>query len=80
MLADSCTLSLKTQNFHWNVAGPTFHTLHVVFEQRYSDLTVAVDRIAERIRALGFPAPGSYKALRGCPRSKRPKTCLQQRR
>jgi starvation-inducible DNA-binding protein len=62
LLADTYTLYLKTQNFHWNVTGPMFHTLHVMFEEQYTELAAAVDRIAERIRALGFPAPGSYKA------------------
>jgi len=60
LLADSYTLYLKTHNFHWNVTGPQFNTLHTMFEQQYSDLAVAVDEIAERIRALGIKAPGSY--------------------
>ena len=60
LLADSYTLYLKTHNFHWNVTGPMFSTLHVLFEQHYTELALAVDEIAERIRALGFPAPGSY--------------------
>ena len=60
LLADSYTLYLKTHNFHWNVTGPLFNTLHVMFEQQYTELANAVDEIAERIRALGFPAPGSY--------------------
>jgi starvation-inducible DNA-binding protein len=62
LLADTYTLYLKTHNFHWNVTGPMFNTLHLMFEQQYTELGAAVDRIAERIRALGFPAPGSYKA------------------
>jgi len=60
LLADSYTLYLKTHNFHWNVTGPMFQTLHGMFEQRYTELATAVDEIAERIRALGFAAPGSY--------------------
>lgn len=61
LLADSYTLYLKTHNFHWNVTGPMFHTLHVMFEEHYMELATAVDEIAERIRALGFAAPGSYR-------------------
>ena len=62
LLADSYTLYLKTHNYHWNVTGPMFNTLHVMFEQQYTELATAVDLIAERIRALGHPAPGSYRA------------------
>jgi starvation-inducible DNA-binding protein len=61
LLADTYTLYLKTHNFHWNVTGPMFNTLHLMFETQYNELALAVDTIAERIRALGFPAPGSYK-------------------
>lgn len=61
VLADSYTLYLKTHNFHWNVTGPMFQTLHLMFETQYDELALAVDLIAERIRALGLPAPGSYK-------------------
>ncbi|MBX9769095.1 MAG: DNA starvation/stationary phase protection protein, partial [Bdellovibrionales bacterium] len=61
MLADSYTLYLKTHNFHWNVTGPMFQTLHVMFEAQYQEMAEAVDVIAERIRALGFPAPGTYR-------------------
>ena len=61
LLADTYTLYLKTHNFHWNVTGPMFTTLHVLFEQHYTELAMAVDVIAERIRALGVVAPGSYK-------------------
>lgn len=61
LLADSYTLYLKTHNFHWNVTGPMFTTLHTMFEEEYTELAVAVDDIAERIRALGVFAPGSYK-------------------
>ncbi|MEQ8664960.1 MAG: Dps family protein [Rhodospirillales bacterium] len=60
LLADSYTLYLKTHNFHWNVTGPMFNTLHLMFEQQYTELAAAVDEIAERIRALGVAAPGSY--------------------
>jgi len=61
LLADTYTLYLKTHNFHWNVTGPMFQTLHLMFEQEYTELALAVDLIAERIRALGVPAPGTYK-------------------
>lgn len=60
LLADTYTLYLKTHNFHWNVTGPMFNTLHVMFEQQYTELATAVDQIAERMRALDMPAPGSY--------------------
>jgi starvation-inducible DNA-binding protein len=60
LLANSYTLYLKTHNYHWNVTGPMFNTLHLMFEQQYTELAVAVDQIAERIRALGAFAPGSY--------------------
>ncbi len=63
LLADSYTLYLKTHNFHWNVTGPQFNTLHVMFEQHYNELALAVDEIAERIRSLGHPAPGTYAAF-----------------
>ncbi len=61
VLADTYTLYLKTHNFHWNVTGPMFQTLHLMFEAHYTELALAVDLIAERIRALGFPAPGTYR-------------------
>lgn len=61
VLADSYTLYLKTHNYHWNVTGPMFQTLHLMFEQHYNELALAVDEIAERIRALGAFAPGSYR-------------------
>lgn len=61
VLADTYTLYLKTHNFHWNVTGPMFQTLHLMFETHYNELALAVDLIAERIRALGFAAPGTYK-------------------
>lgn len=60
LLADSYTLYLKTHNYHWNVTGPMFQTLHLLFEAQYTELATAVDTIAERIRALGERAPGSY--------------------
>ncbi len=60
VLAESYVLYLKTHNFHWNVTGPMFQPLHSVFEGQYSELAEAVDEIAERIRALGHPAPGSF--------------------
>lgn len=60
LLADSYTLYLKTHNYHWNVTGPMFQTLHLMFEQQYNELALAVDALAERIRSLGFPAPGTY--------------------
>lgn len=60
LLADSYTLYLKTHNYHWNVEGPQFNTLHLMFEGHYTELATAVDEIAERIRALGVKAPGSY--------------------
>jgi len=63
LLADSYSLYLKTHNFHWNVTGPMFTTLHTLFEQEYTELALAVDEIAERIRALGAVAPGSYSAF-----------------
>ena len=61
LLADSYTLYLKTHNYHWNVTGPQFSTLHTLFETHYTELAIAVDEIAERIRALGHRAPGSYR-------------------
>ncbi len=61
VLADTYTLYLKTHNFHWNVTGPMFQALHVMFETQYDELAIAVDDVAERIRALGLPAPGTYK-------------------
>lgn len=60
LLADTYTLYLMTHNFHWNVKGPMFNTLHLMFEGQYNELAIAVDTIAERIRALGYPAPGTY--------------------
>ena len=60
LLADSYSLYLQTHNFHWNVTGPMFQTLHVMFEGQYTELALAVDLVAERIRSLGFPAPATY--------------------
>jgi len=79
LLADTYTLYLQTHNFHWNVTGPMFQTLHLMFEQQYNELALAVDLIAERIRALGHPAPGTYseyaklssiKDVQGVPKAK----------
>jgi starvation-inducible DNA-binding protein len=61
LLADSYTLYLMTHNFHWNVTGPMFNTLHLMFMEQYTEQWNALDLIAERIRALGHPAPGTYK-------------------
>ncbi|MGV3592697.1 MAG: Dps family protein [Gammaproteobacteria bacterium] len=63
LLADSYTLYLQTHNFHWNITGPQFRDLHLMFEEQYTELADAVDLIAERIRTLGVPAPGTYKAF-----------------
>ena len=78
LLADTYSLYLQTHNFHWNVKGPMFQTLHLMFETQYNELALAVDLIAERIRALGFPAPGTYeefaalstiKSVKGVPKA-----------
>src|SRR5215470_11886870 len=61
LLADTYALYLKTHNYHWNVTGPMFNKLHFMFEQQYNELALAVDLVPERIRALGFPAPGTYR-------------------
>ena len=63
LLATSYTLYLKTHNYHWNVTGPMFTTLHTLFETQYTELALAVDEVAERIRTLDSPAPGSYSAF-----------------
>ena len=63
MLADSYVLYLKTHGYHWNVTGPMFRSLHLMFEEEYTELWAAVDVIAERIRALGHLAPGSYSEM-----------------
>jgi starvation-inducible DNA-binding protein len=73
VLADTYTLYLKTHNFHWNVTGPMFQTLHLMFETQYNELALAVDLIAERIRALGFPAPGTYAEFTRLSSIKEPK-------
>jgi starvation-inducible DNA-binding protein len=65
LLADSYSLYLQTHNFHWNVTGPQFRELPLMFEEHYTELATAVDEIAERIRTLGVPAPGTYKAFAG---------------
>jgi starvation-inducible DNA-binding protein len=63
LLADTYSLYLQSHNFHWNVEGPMFNTLHLMFMEQYTELWNALDAIAERIRSLGFPAPGTYKSL-----------------
>ena len=73
LLADTYTLYLKTHNFHWNVTGPMFQTLHLMFETQYNELALAVDLIAERIRALGYPAPGTYAEFSKLTSIKEPK-------
>src|SRR6476646_9898342 len=73
LLADTYTLYLKSHNFHWNVTGPMFQTLHLMFETQYNELALAVDLIAERIRALGFPAPGTYAEFTKLSSIKEPK-------
>jgi starvation-inducible DNA-binding protein len=72
LLADTYTLYLKTHNFHWNVTGPMFQTLHLMFETQYTELAEAVDVIAERIRALGSPAPGTYSMFQALSSIKEP--------
>ncbi|TFW05460.1 DNA starvation/stationary phase protection protein [Oxalobacteraceae bacterium OM1] len=72
LLADTYTLYLKTHNFHWNVTGPMFQTLHLMFETQYTELADAVDVIAERIRALGAPAPGTYSMFQALSSIKEP--------
>jgi starvation-inducible DNA-binding protein len=63
LLADTYTLYLKTHNYHWNVTGPMFQTLHLMFQTQYTEMWQAVDLVAERIRTLGYPAPGTYKSF-----------------
>ena len=63
LLADTLVMYVKTHGFHWNVTGRMFHSLHLMFETQYKELWLAADALAKRIRALGFPAPGSYKEL-----------------
>lgn len=74
LLADSYTLYMTTHNFHWNVTGPMFNTLHQMFEGQYTELAQAVDLIAERIRALGFTAPGTYKEFEKLSSLKQPES------
>ena len=73
LLADSYTLYLMTHNFHWNVSGPMFRSLHLMFEEQYNELALAVDTIAERIRSLGCPAPGTYAEFAKLTSLKEPK-------
>ena len=80
LLADTYTLYLKTHNFHWNVTGPMFNTLHLMFETQYNELALAVDSIAERIRALGVHAPGSYKDSREAVVDSGSRRCAGRRR
>src|SRR5690349_22154251 len=89
VLADTYTLYLKTHNFHWNVEGPMFNTLHLMFMDQYTELWNALDAIAERIRSLGYPAPGTYgefarltsiEETEGVPRSEEHTSELQSRR
>ncbi len=75
-LADSYTLYVKLHNFHWNVTGKMFRNLHVAFEEQYTELAVALDEIAERIRALGHPAPGSFTEFQKISTVKDPKPGL----
>ena len=63
LLADSYSLYLKTHYYHWNVTGPRFRDLHLLFEEQYTELATAVDEVAERIRTLGYQAPGTYRAF-----------------
>jgi starvation-inducible DNA-binding protein len=72
LLADSYTLYLKTHNFHWNVTGPMFRELHLMFEEQYTELAEAVDVLAERVRTLGAPAPGTYKEFQNLTQLKEP--------
>ena len=73
-VADTFTLALKTQTYHWNVVGPNFHGLHNLFEEQYNDNFAAVDELAERIRALGAPAPGGLQAFKEIAQIADPKT------
>ena len=75
LLADTYTLYLKTHNYHWNVTGPMFQTLHLMFETHYNELALAVDLIAERIRALGHVAPASYRAFSKLSTIRKRKAC-----
>jgi starvation-inducible DNA-binding protein len=75
LLSDTYVLYLKTHNFHWNVTGPSFRTLHLMFEEQYNELALAVDSIAERIRALGFPRRVPMPFMRAIRRSRRKRVC-----
>jgi starvation-inducible DNA-binding protein len=77
LLADTYSLYLKTHNYHWNVTGPMFNALHLMFEGHYTELAIAVDLIAERIRALGFLAPGSYNEFTKLTKIKEPNSALE---
>ena len=74
LLADTYTLYLKTHNYHWNVTGPRFRDLHLLWEEQYTELAVAVDDVAERIRTLGHPAPGTYREFAGLTSIDEPET------
>ena len=80
VLGDTYTLYLKTHNYHWNVTGPMFQTLHLMFETEYNELALAVDEIAERIRALGAPAPGTLREFSSSRRLPRTPTRPTRRR
>ncbi len=76
LLSDTYVLYLKTHNFHWNVTGPMFRTLHLMFEEQYNELALAVDLIAERIRALGSRPRGPTRCTRACLLLRKRKACL----
>src|SRR3546814_4709527 len=80
LLADTYTLYLKTHNYHWNVTGPMFNTLHTMFEQQYTELAAAVDEIAERIRALGFRSEEHTSELHSLMRISSPVFCLKTKK
>lgn len=75
LLSDTYVLYLKTHNFHWNVSGPMFRTLHLMFEEQYNELALAVDSIAERIRALGFRHRALTRRMLACLPSRKKKAC-----
>ena len=77
VLADTYALQIKTQNYHWNVEGPQFHSLHLLFEEQYKALFEAVDEVAERIRALGEHAPGSFEVFAKTTKVSPPKDGLE---
>ena len=80
LLADSYTLYLQSHNFHWNVTGPMFQTLHVLFMDHYTEQWNALDLIAERIRSLGLPAPAPTRSSRGSPRLRKSRARRARRR